>query len=236
MVEGGAKCIKYLMFFFNFIFFLSGIAIIIGGALVFTQYNDYVKFTKSLGEAIPIFLLVVGVFVVCTGFLGCWGSIRENYCMVAMFAVIIVILLLAELGGGIAGYVLRDDIKSTIEDSMNETLDEYFKNNATKTLLDNLQQDFKCCGVDSYKDWYQEYKRDEVPKSCCKNETGTCPVDPPVEKDIYTKGCLDALYDFLEKNIVVIAGIAIAIAVVQIFGVVCACCLMRSIKSEYEVV
>jgi CD63 antigen len=234
-VEGASKLIKYLMFFFNFIFFVCGIAIIVGGALVFTKYNDYVDFTGSMGNAIPIVLLVIGVFILCTGFLGCWGALKENYCMIGTFAFIIVILLLAELGGGIAGYVLRDDIKNAIDDNMNDLLPKYTTQNATKKLFDGMQQDFKCCGADNYTQWYDVFGEDRVPDSCCKTELRNCGLNPNTT-DIYTEGCFLALYDFLEDNIIVIAAIAIAIAVIQIFGVVCSCCLMKSIKSEYEVV
>ncbi|XP_022111920.1 CD63 antigen-like [Acanthaster planci] len=234
-VEGASKLIKYLMFFFNFIFFICGIVIIVGGALVFTKYNDYVDFTGSMGNAIPIVLLVIGIFILFTGFLGCCGALRENYCMVCTFAIIIVILLLAELGGGIAGYVLRNDIKKAIDDNMNKLLVQYPNNTATQKLFDSMQQDLKCCGVNNYTDWYSYLGSGNVTDSCCKKEEPKCGIEPKKET-IWTDGCFNALYDFLEDNIVIIAAIAIVIAVIQIFGVVCSCCLMRSIKGEYEVV
>jgi len=233
--EGGQKIIKYLMFFFNFIVFVCGIVIIVGGALVFTKYNDYVQFTASTGNAIPIALIVIGVFVFFTGFLGCCGALRENYCMVCTFAFIIVVLLVAELGGGIAGYVLRDDIKDAIETNMKELMAFYNNETATRKLFDHMQQDLKCCGTDNYTDWYPYFNEGNVPNSCCKNDTKDCGKSFK-PGSIYTKGCHLALYDVLENNIIIIAAIAIAIAVIQIFGVVCACCLMRSIKGEYEVV
>ncbi len=67
-----------------YLFQLCGLGIIIGGALVFTVYNDYVDFTGESGNAVPIILIVVGAFIFITGFLGCCGAIKENYAMMAI--------------------------------------------------------------------------------------------------------------------------------------------------------
>jgi len=178
---------------------------------------------------------VVGVFILCTGFLGCCGALRESYCMICTFSIIIVILLVVELAGGIAGYILRDDIEDQIGKNMLKLMAEYNKTESTTDLFDKVQQTFDCCGTDNATEWAKYLGPDNVPDSCCKDESANCgrQYSPG---SIYTDSCKDALFDFLADNIVVIAAIAIAVALIQIFGVVCACCLIRSIKSEYEVV
>ena len=54
-----------------------------------------------------------------------------------------VVLLLVEIGVGIAGFVLQDEISDTIEDNMYRLMSEdYFEeNNATRNLFDELHQD-----------------------------------------------------------------------------------------------
>lgn len=251
MVEGGAKCIKYLMFFFNFIFFLCGLAIIIGGALVFTVYNEYVDFTGNSGNAVPIILIIVGSLIFVTGFIGCCGALKDNHCMMTTFATIMVILLITEIGVGIAGYVLRDEISDTIEDNM-ETLmyNDYLESNATRTLFDKMHEDLKCCGTNNYTDWFEAFYSDTecignqncVPESCCKVETAQCNYEdvsrnPEVAgQSLFTQGCNDALSSLITDNIAIIAAVAIVVAVVEVFGIICACCLVKAIKSDYEVV
>ncbi|XP_071791289.1 CD63 antigen-like [Asterias amurensis] len=233
--EGGSKVIKYLMFFFNFIFFVCGLVVIIGGALVLTQYSEYVDFTGSMGNAIPIILIIIGVFILMTGFLGCCGAIKENYCMICTYAFIIVVILLLELGGGIAGYVLRDDIEDVVRKNMADLMPNYTSNNNTKNVFDKMQEELKCCGTNNYTDWAGILPTGNVPDSCCKKETAGCGTSFKTD-DINQEGCVDLLNKLLVDNIFLIAGIAVAVAVIQIFGVVCSCCLMKAIKSEYEVV
>lgn len=233
--EGASKIIKYLMFFFNFIFFVCGVVVIIGGALVLTKYSEYVDFTGSMGNAIPIILIIVGVFILLTGFLGCCGAIKENYCMICTYAFIIVVILLLELGGGIAGYVLRDDIEASVRKNMEILMPKYLTQNATQTLFDNMQIELKCCGTNNYTDWKTILPSGDVPDSCCKTDTEGCGTAYKVA-DINTRGCVEQLNKLLTDNIFLIAGIAVAVAIIQIFGVVCSCCLMRAIKGEYEVV
>ncbi|XP_054751343.1 CD63 antigen-like isoform X2 [Lytechinus pictus] len=238
-MEGSAKCIKYLMFFFNFIFFIFGLGIIIGGSLTLTLYSEYVDFTGNTGTAIPIALICIGVFIFLTGFFGCCGAVKENYCMLATFAFIMVLLLILELAAGISGYVKRDDIDNLIDDNMSELQQTYNESESTKDLFDNMQKNLECCGSDNYTDWlgYNASNPNMVPQSCCKSPSvSNCNVPGSTNFDIYTEACYPALKDLLIGNIGIIAGVAIAIAVIEIFGIAFACCLMRYVSGPYVVV
>ncbi|XP_030829578.1 CD63 antigen-like [Strongylocentrotus purpuratus] len=239
MVEGTASCIKYLMFIFNFIFFIFGLGIIVGGSLTLTLYSEYVDFTGNTGTAIPIALICIGVFIFLTGFFGCCGAVKENYCMLGTYAFIMVLLLILELAAGISGYVLRDDIDKLVDDNMTDLQKEYNSSTSTQQLFDNMQKNLECCGVDNYTDWmgYNMSHPDMVPESCCmKPGTAGCNQVGSATLDIYTKPCYNALKDLLLRNIGIIAGVAIGIAVIEIFGIAFGCCLMRKIKNEYETV
>ena len=48
MVHGGMKCIKYLLFGFNLLFFLIGLGLIITGAAVQTKFSDI---SRIIGNA-----------------------------------------------------------------------------------------------------------------------------------------------------------------------------------------
>jgi len=62
---------------------LSGLALIVIGALVKKEYGYFLKVSESSNFAsAPVFLIVIGVIVAIVGFLGCCGAIKENYCMV----------------------------------------------------------------------------------------------------------------------------------------------------------
>ncbi|XP_033107840.1 CD63 antigen-like isoform X2 [Anneissia japonica] len=233
MAEGGMKIVKCMLFFFNAIFWICGLALIIGGVLVLRNYNEYVKFTGDLGDTIPILIIVVGGIIFITGFCGCCGAIKESYCMVSTYACILIVLLVAEVGIGIAGFVMNDEVKDQITENMDATMKDYQTVNVTRDLWNDMQKNLKCCGTYNYTDWYDVIGDKKVPASCCI-EKG-CEVNQ-TPKNVYEEGCSEALFNFIKENIIIIAGIAIGVAVIQIIGVVCACCLMKSIKNEYEVV
>ncbi|XP_071941675.1 CD63 antigen-like [Antedon mediterranea] len=230
MAEGGMKLVKFMLFFFNVIFWLCGLGLIIGGCVVLKDYSDYVDFTGDMGNTVPIFIIVVGAIIFITGFCGCCGAMKESYCMVATYTCILVILLIIEIGLGIAGFVESDALQDQIEDNMLSTMPQYKKEEATKKLWDDMQQNLECCGTNNYTEWY-EYLDDSVPDSCC--DDNDC---KNVVENAYDEGCSKALFDYFNDNIAIIAGVAIGVALVQLIGVMCACCLMRSIKNEYEVV
>lgn len=55
-----------------------------------------------------------------------------------------VILLITEIGVGIAGYVLRDDISDTIQKNMEQLMNDNYldpKTNATRDLFDTMHED-----------------------------------------------------------------------------------------------
>ncbi|XP_054751335.2 CD63 antigen-like isoform X1 [Lytechinus pictus] len=243
-MEGSAKCIKYLMFFFNFIFFIFGLGIIIGGSLTLTLYSEYVDFTGNTGTAIPIALICIGVFIFLTGFFGCCGAVKENYCMLATFAFIMVLLLILELAAGISGYVKRDDIDNLIDDNMSELQQTYNESESTKDLFDNMQKNLECCGTLNYTSWFgfnDTAGYNVVPMSCCITMLEGCNSDVSrdpfvAERKIHVYACYPALKDLLIGNIGIIAGVAIAIAVIEIFGIAFACCLMRYVSGPYVVV
>uniref|UniRef100_A0A8C8GQX9 Tetraspanin n=1 Tax=Oncorhynchus tshawytscha TaxID=74940 RepID=A0A8C8GQX9_ONCTS len=83
-VEGRMKCVKYLLFFFNFIFWLCGLALIVLGVLVQVALHSTVVINNVSASSAPLVLIVVGVIVFFIAFFGCCGAWKESYCMVTM--------------------------------------------------------------------------------------------------------------------------------------------------------
>ncbi|CAI9546732.1 unnamed protein product [Staurois parvus] len=107
-VEGGMKCIKYLIFIFNLIFWLCGIALIGLGIYVQIYLNKTLTISNVSTSGAPIVLIVVGVVIFFISFFGCCGAVKENYCMVTTFAVLLGVIFLVEIAAAIAGYVFRN--------------------------------------------------------------------------------------------------------------------------------
>lgn len=230
MVSAGMTCVKYLLFTFNLLFVISGIIILTIGAIAQHNYANYSPFLEDNIATGPIILIVVGVIVFVVAFFGCCGAVKENHCMIITFSVLLLIIFALELAGGIAGYVLKDKALVMVEDRFNRTIAEYENNTAIKQSWDILQTDLQCCGVNGPSDWFQY---GQIVNSCCpgKDVKDTCDVS-----DAYPHGCLERFKEMIVKNALIIGGVGIGIAVVQIVGVIFACCLAKSIRKEYETV
>uniref|UniRef100_A0A7N5JDW3 Tetraspanin n=1 Tax=Ailuropoda melanoleuca TaxID=9646 RepID=A0A7N5JDW3_AILME len=235
-VDGGMKCVKFLVFFFNFIFWLCGIALIALGIYVQIELNKTLIMTgPASASAAPIVILSVGVIVFFISFFGCCGAIKENYCMVTTFAVLLTLIFLVEIAAAIAGYIFKNQIRSVINTEVQAEMQNYKNNTHVAKALDDLQMKYSCCGAHNYSDWFSvpAFKPNHVPLSCCKN--GTDCVNNPTINNTYTEGCVTKIEVWLQKHILIVAAVALGIAFFELLGIVFACCLMKGIRSGYEV-
>ncbi|GLV32500.1 Tetraspanin 39D [Carabus blaptoides fortunei] len=235
MVSLGMTCVKYLLFCFNLIFAVSGIVIITVGSIGLYYSDHYSEFVDGSYKSVPIFLIIVGVIVFVVAFFGCCGAVLEKHCMIITFAVFLLVIFTLELAVGIAGYVRRSEVADMLENNFNASLAEYKTNPELRTSWNTVQNDFKCCGIKGPSDWKAVYNSDELPYTCCENNSkdDKCTTS---SKNVFKNGCLPSLKEVLQSKAYVIGGVAIGVALIQLIGVVCACCLARSIKKEYETV
>lgn len=184
---------------------------------------------------LPVVIIAVGAFLFLVAFVGCCGACKENYCLMITFAIFLSLIMLVEVAAAIAGYVFRDKVRSEFNKDFRQQMKNYPKDNQTASILDKMQKDFECCGAANYTDWEKiPTMTNRVPDSCCVNITHNCGVNFIV-KDIHTEGCVEKIAAWLRKNVLVVAAAALGIAFVEILGIVLACCLVKSIRSGYEV-
>jgi len=244
MAKGGFLCVKYLLAFFNFIFLLSGIGIIVCGALVEIRFRDYLTFIGKNSVAAPLLLIAIGILAMIIAFLGCCGAIKESYGMLMAFSSILILIFICELAGGIVAYVFMKKIEVKVKTEATKTLIAY-RTDKMK-IWDKVQEDMKCCGIESYKDWSknpQEAATESVPDSCCLRKgapelcgKGLLRMNTTMAaKKIYTNGCHGSLVAFMKKNAYYIGAVGIGIAFVQLIGIVLACVFAHNLRrSSYD--
>lgn len=233
------KFIKYVLFVFNLIFYLAGIALIVAGALVQTMFREYFVFFGGQFNAAAILLVVVGVIVFFIGFFGCCGAYKENHCMLMTFAVLLGIVFILEVAAAISAKILNNELRDLVRQKMNDTIIRY-QEPKVKQVWDSTQIKLHCCGSVSYKDWSRNdalSNNSSVPDSCCKTEPiDQCGVgalnqqDPP---KINQEGCANTMIAWAKKNILIIGIVALVLAFIQIVGIIIACCLAAAIRKDY---
>ncbi|KAL8163788.1 UNVERIFIED_CONTAM: hypothetical protein K2H54_038973 [Gekko kuhli] len=192
--------------------------------------------TSLSASGAPIVILIVGVIVFFIAFFGCCGAWKENYCMVTTFAILLTLIFLVEIAAAIAGYIFKDQIQKVIDDHIRQDMHGYSTNGTFRQDLDTLQAEFNCCGAANYTDWFNEpgYKNQTVPSSCCMPNATDCAKNPTPDK-IFHEGCVSKIERWLKKHILIVAGVALGIAFFELLGIIFACCLMKGIRSGYEV-
>ncbi|KAH8273815.1 hypothetical protein KR044_001138 [Drosophila immigrans] len=237
LLTGSANAVKYTLFGFNLIFLITGIILIAVGAGVGSVYTGYEIFLTAKFFSIPTFLIVIGAFIIVITFFGCWGALKENYCLILSFSIMLFIIFILELAAGISGYVLRNDAYNLIKTTLSDSMSHYSSVNANEytVMWDDVQRDFHCCGVTNYTDWRVEFKNGSLPISCCSIPVGalgtfTCDDDNGNMNRNTNGGCLLGFSNYISDHAVSLGAAGVVIAVLQFFGVIFACYIAREIK------
>ncbi|XP_045895654.1 F-box only protein 15-like isoform X4 [Micropterus dolomieu] len=156
-------------------------------------------------------MIAIGAIIMVLGFLGCCGAIRENRCMLLLFYINILIIFLLLLAAGLLGAIISSKLDDWVKNSMQNLLPLSSQPANVTADLNSLQQELQCCGVvNGSSDW-----NNQVPSSCNCNGT-----QPACSNGVYSTPCSTQIVNVLQKTMQVLLGIAFAIAVFMIFGMV----------------
>lgn len=224
----------------GFVFWAAAAGLIFLGSWVYHTYHHFSELTTANLTLIPAAIVIaVGVFLFIIGSLGCIAACKENKCILAIFFSLLLIVLTAEVVAGALGYVFRDDMKRAVDDGLRDAVNKYdYDGSVWQDQIDYLQKELHCCGIVNASDWNTAKKWNrtgEVPNSCCRPHLKKTCSNATSGSDIYKEGCVSLLEDKFLKNLVYIAGVAIAFAVIQLLGMICSCILLcRSREVRYE--
>ncbi|KAI8488118.1 PREDICTED: tetraspanin-8-like [Branchiostoma belcheri] len=235
MAEGCcASIIKILLFIFNFIFWVIGIAILAIG--IWLRVDG--KISKVVAGEIDLgffytacyVLIVAGAFTMVVGFLGCWGAVKENRLFLLLFAILIGLLVILEFVAGILAVVYRNDLNTWVNDAVDKALNGEQVNDKDadfQTFVRELQGEFTCCGLTQTSDWDNSCTQGQC-VACTGND---CVAATGCSRNVH-KPCVAKLNQFLADNIIIVGGVGLAFAFLQIVGIVFACILRRNLDES----
>jgi len=241
-----AGCVRALFLAFNLVFFILGCTIFGIGVYSRVQNDSWKDVLESETYYTTANLFIAsGVLMAMIGFLGCCGAWRRVQWMLFLYAALIILIFALEIAAGIYAYVKKDDVEEDLTSGLKKGVRKTYgkEDMASKNVIkaiDWFQQTIQCCGAEGPKDWKKAVwyksaanpKKSVVPASCCKNGKKDCVIKDVDSKDIFSKGCVAKGKEFAKKNIVLIGGVGIGIAVIEIFGVCFALCLRKAFKDE----
>lgn len=231
-VTGCTQCIKYMLFFFNFIFWLAG-GVILGVALWLrhdSQTSNLLILQFEGHQApgtfyISVYILIaVGAVMMLVGFLGCYGAIQESQCLLGTFFFFLVILFACEVAAAIWGFMNRDTISKELinfyDSAYIKAVDvsgSPSKDSAMK-VLDAFHHTLDCCGKGDDTALFQQVV------------SAVCPKKSP-EDFLKSQSCHDKLIELFSEKLYLIGLAALVVAVIMIFEMIFTmvlCCGIRN--------
>ncbi|XP_053961766.1 tetraspanin-5 isoform X3 [Anastrepha obliqua] len=240
-------CLKYLLFSSNVVVWTAGLCVLAVGIWAWNEKDMFSNLAKLTFIALdPAFVLIcTGTITFIIGFTGSVGALRENTCLLSLYALFLSLLLMFEISLGILTFVLKDKgwIKDQATEGLRAFIIHYREDPDQQNLIDWIQEDWlQCCGIDGPKDWDSNNyfncsssaigSREAcgVPFSCCRRrpteiiKNKQCGYDVrkegyPVERHIYERGCLRAGEDWLEAHLISVASSCICILIIQKFEI-----------------
>ncbi|XP_077558975.1 CD9 antigen-like isoform X2 [Haemaphysalis longicornis] len=263
-LKGCYACLKYTVVILNFLFWLAGIAVVVVSVMLLLDSSKYLANEGGGGQdsqlyfSIIYILLGAGCFMAIVGFFGCCGALRESPCMLCTFFIFLVVIIAAEVTGGIWAWMNLETFEKAVKGQVQHMIHkDYQVSEVITKTIDTMQHDLQCCGVEGPQDWaasrINQNAQDvlgavmeagirstglyQVPKSCCVDEdSSSCVLErqfggaSSVFHGLHSQGCGTALWNGLYNNLVLICGIGLGIAVLQILGLIFTmvlCCAVR---------
>ncbi|XP_068581046.1 CD151 antigen-like, partial [Cebidichthys violaceus] len=102
----GTICLKYLLFAFNFFFWLAGGGVMAVGVWTLVEKSDYISLLSSKTYAASAYILVLaGAIVMVTGVLGCCATFKEQRRLLRVYFVLLLCIFLLEILAGVLAYI-----------------------------------------------------------------------------------------------------------------------------------
>ncbi|XP_018432233.1 PREDICTED: tetraspanin-7-like [Nanorana parkeri] len=237
--------LKLSLMAFSFIFWIAGLAMLTVGIWAKISLEQYLVLSTNSYPNTPLILLVSGPAVLLWGFLGCFSAAVEKRCLLRIYGFFQLAVLLAGLAAGLSSLFYRRDIADGFQSGLRNAVLSYAEDEEKANALDAIQRNLQCCGVHSYRDWFespwsleqqydhQGYKNGSVPSSCCQRRKGCRNISLFSEASgIHREGCFKKVCDFVSDNMFYIATVALGLALMQVIGIVLSCLLANKIPLQ----
>lgn len=219
----GMSMVKYILFIFNLLCALCGVAILTIGGVYLIKYDFLTKVVDDRNVYwVPVFFVVIGAAIFIIAFFGCCGAIRESSCMVSVYAAFLFLLLVIQIIVGVWVLTSTEDVK----EYANRFLKNLWKERhqpGNEQFWNELQRSFKCCGLNTALDWLGE-----TPASCCEPNAIEC----ISLVNAYKTGCAEAVRDFVGRAANIGGFVVIGVAAIELIGFIFACCLSNNIRNH----
>lgn len=218
-----SSLIKYILFIFNLICAVGGIALITVGAIALRKVSDIKGVFENHDHPgyYAAVIIALGALLFVISFFGCMGSIRESQCLLNLYSLCLLALVVLQVLIAIFAFLYNEDIQRVALKNW-DRLWIGRENPLNNKTIDQLQTAIQCCGSSSFLDYGVN-----IPSSCCPSDTNTCNILLS-----YKIGCKEQIRSGIQNSASLIAYTSIGIAIIELIAVVFSCCLSSNIRNS----
>lgn len=216
--------IKFVLFVFNFLCALVGLTVLGIASWIFLKSNNLRDVLHGEVSGTVITMMVLGGVTLIIACLGCCGAVKEDPCYITTYAILLIIILLAQLAvAGVALYFFKArNFEQQLLKDLEGNFGDYEHHKAT---IDDIQQSLQCCGFDGPLTF-----QGELPASCCSNPESvgqSCP-----RAQAFPKDCKGPALTEIKHCLKVVIITLFAIVGVELLCIICAFLVANSIRKQ----
>ncbi|XP_039891938.1 tetraspanin-8-like isoform X2 [Simochromis diagramma] len=216
-------CLKRIFTVFNIFFMVvGGVAIVLA---LWCQFFMNIRGGYNLeGRATKLFILfIVGCITIMITMLGAYGAHKENKVALITSLVYTVIGCWLMLITGIQAAIIHPQLRGIGVETFSELVPLDKSSTYVRNMTEDIQKQFHCCGLFSYKDW------ENIPDSCvCSQEEekeGKCQTVKNntfmlQRKSVYTKTCFPTIMDHIQFHYNIILVVSFTLAILALLGII----------------
>lgn len=233
--------VKYLFIVFNVLVWLLGFGVLTVGIWMHLNRGPYVTLLpNSSFLSATTLTIAAGVIIFVVGFCGCVGAMMESQCMLVVYFIFVLVIFGLEVTATALGltykYKVQTFIRQEVLLSIKQDYDPQLADSQNKgvvAVVDNIQTDLECCGVDNLTDWFYIPAwpdKANVPMSCCVNPSQGCG-EASSDAPWHTRGCMKEVEYWFMTRMYTMGILALSVAVIQVLAMAAAigmfCCLRK---------
>lgn len=136
-----------IMYLFNLIFFITGIALVSSGSVLSLKFKEWVTFVRNSAQSVEVFVVMIGILMICVSILGFVALNREAPCMVVIYVLLMAGLFILQLMSAIMGYAVRQNIHDSLEVEMINSINNFNPVNESAWPITKMQEKLQCCEI-----------------------------------------------------------------------------------------
>ena len=243
------KYLKQFNYLFNMIIFGFGISLLILGMLFLTIYGYKYSFNNISVTLIASILIGISLLLIPMAVISNTNGLNRIIYLIIVLITFLLFILLLVFGVLALTNLTNDSLVDTVTSNMMNAFKKYdrsYSDSYQNKDVDYLQEEFGCCGVNSYTDWRtiflydNKYKvndysgqslynnlafADYIPDSCCidvkpncakKFSLGSSMNEPSRGEIVYIRGCRNLYLQRLLKDSKFLGILAICISIIGI--------------------